>query len=363
MTVILAIGAFQAFFFAVILMNRKPAFRANRILAIWLAIVCLHLVINYAEAIGYYKQVPQLIGLSSSFMLLYGPFLFLYVKDFASKNRKYELWHFVPFLVYNLSLFNFYLMSDYDEKMEIIDKYKAILIVLSILRFGSIIGYTILSLVLIRRSEKDIKNYYSNTQDVDLGWLRFLIFSIIFLLTFVVITRSLDFWDLFRIGIDSEVFAFVGVSIWIFALGYYGLKKVPVFSLIPSTTSQAKYAKTKIVDHQAEEYEKRISKLMEEEKPYLDKQLTLEKLAKMLKLPGHHLSQIINDRFRKNFYEFVNTYRIKEMERQMQDPASKNLTLLGIAQESGFSSKASFNRTFKQLMKETPSKYFKALQR
>ena len=77
MTVILAIGAFQAIFFAIILLNRKPAFRANKILAIWLAIVCLHLVINYAEAIGYYRQAPQLIGVSSSFLLLYGPLLFL----------------------------------------------------------------------------------------------------------------------------------------------------------------------------------------------------------------------------------------------------------------------------------------------
>ena len=58
MTIILAIGAFQAFFFAIILLNRKPAFRANKILVIWLAIVSIHLVINYAEATGYYRQFP-----------------------------------------------------------------------------------------------------------------------------------------------------------------------------------------------------------------------------------------------------------------------------------------------------------------
>ena len=104
MTVILAIGAFQALFFAIILLNRKPAFRANKILAIWLTIVCLHLVINYAEAIGYYRQLPHLIGVTSSFLLLYGPLLFLYVKDFAGKSRKYDLLHFGVFMIEKMKL-------------------------------------------------------------------------------------------------------------------------------------------------------------------------------------------------------------------------------------------------------------------
>ena len=362
MTVILAIGAFQAIFFAIILLNRKPAFRVNKILAIWLAIVCLHLVINYAEAIGYYRQAPQLIGVSSSFLLLYGPLLFLYVKDFARKSRKYDLLHFAPFLIYNLSLVNFYLINDYDQKMELISDHHVLVVVFSVLKFCSIISYTILSLVVIQRSGRDIKNYYSNTQKVDLGWLRFLILSIIFLLIFVLIARLLDFWDLYTTGMNFEIFSFVGLSIWIFFLGYYGLKKVPVFSIFPSTVPQAKYAKTRIDDHQAEEYVDRLSKLMEEVRPYLDKDLTLDKLANILDLPVYHLSQIINDRFGKNFYEFVNTYRVKEMEKLVRDPSNNNLTLLGIALNSGFSSKASFNRTFKRLTRSTPSKYFKALQ-
>lgn len=363
MTVILAIGAFQAFFFAIILLNRKPTFRANNILVIWLAIVCVHLIINYAEASGYYQQIPQLIGISSSFILLYGPFLYLYVRDFVDKNRKYDLLHFLPFLIYNLSLVNFYFISDYDQKMELIDDHHTLLVVLSILKYGSFIAYTILSLLLIQHGQNDIKNYYSNTQDVDLSWLKFLILSIILLLVFVAIVLVLDYWGLYSAGVDYEIFAFVGLSIWIFSLGYYGMKKVPVFSVFPSAAPTAKYSKTRIADQQAKEYEDRLSKLMEEEKPYLDKQLTLDKLANLLDLPGHHLSQIINNRFQKNFYEFVNTRRIMEMEKLLKDPSNKNLTLLGVAQNSGFSSKASFNRTFKNLTGSTPSKYFKDLEK
>ncbi len=106
-----------------------------------------------------------------------------------------------------------------------------------------------LSLLVIQRSGRDIKNYYSNTQEVDLGWLRYLILSIIFLLIFVLIARLLDFWDLYATGMNFEIFSFIGLSIWIFILGYYGLKKVPVFSIFPSTVPRAKYAKTRIDDH------------------------------------------------------------------------------------------------------------------
>ena len=362
MTIILAIGAFQAFFFAIILLNRKPAFRANKILVIWLAIVSIHLVINYAEATGYYRQFPQLIGISSSFILLYGPLLYLYVKDFVDKNQKYDLLHFLPFLIYNLSLINFYLIGDYDQKMEMINDNRLILVVLSVLKYGGFIAYTIISLALIQRSQNNIKNYYSNAQEMDLSWLKFLILSIIFLLIFVGIVLLIDFWDLYSTGMDYEIFAFVGLSIWIFSLGYYGIKKVPVFTVFPSaisTTPKAKYSKTKIADKQAKEYEASLSKLMDEERPYIDKQLTLDKLADMLDLPIHHLSQIINNRFGKNFYEFVNAYRIKEMEKLVKDPSNKYLTLLGIAQNAGFSSKASFNRTFKHLTGSTPSNYFR----
>src|SRR5690625_7676704 len=96
---------------------------------------------------------------------------------------------------------------------------------------------------------------------------------------------------------------------------------------------------------------------MIKEKPYLESDLTLPKLAEGLNVFTHHLSQVINEVHDKNFFNFINKYRIEEVKRKIQDPKFKNYTLLGIAYESGFNSKSAFNRAFRNFTGTTPSKY------
>jgi AraC-like DNA-binding protein len=74
----------------------------------------------------------------------------------------------------------------------------------------------------------------------------------------------------------------------------------------------------------------------------------------------NHLSQVINQLEGKNFFDFVNAYRVEEVKRKMADDRSKKLTLLAIALESGFNSKTSFNMVFKKMTGQTPSQYYKS---
>ncbi len=96
---------------------------------------------------------------------------------------------------------------------------------------------------------------------------------------------------------------------------------------------------------------------MEEEKPYLITDLSLQDLADRLNISRHQLSGLINQRHNINFYEFVNNYRVKEFILKMQDPDNQHYKMLSIAYDSGFNSKASFNRIFKQITGQTPSDY------
>ena len=100
---------------------------------------------------------------------------------------------------------------------------------------------------------------------------------------------------------------------------------------------------------------------MESNRPYLDPELTLPKLADDLKVTNHHLSQVINEVHGKNFFNFINEYRVEEVKRKIQDPKYQNYTLLGIAFESGFNSKSAFNRVFKNITGTTPSTYRNSL--
>ncbi|WP_431199062.1 ABC transporter permease [Mucilaginibacter sp. P25] len=100
-----------------------------------------------------------------------------------------------------------------------------------------------------------------------------------------------------------------------------------------------------------------LRKAMEANRYYHDAELNLTSLAEKLGLTVHELSRIINVALKKNFNDFINEYRVAEVIRKMRDPTFAHITLLGIALESGFNSKSSFNRIFKQMTGKSPAEY------
>ena len=102
----------------------------------------------------------------------------------------------------------------------------------------------------------------------------------------------------------------------------------------------------------------KLAAYMDNMKPYINPKLTLVELATGLKQPPYILSRIINAGYDKNFFDFINGYRIDEFKRRIEDPKFRNYTLLSIAFDVGFNSKTAFNRSFKKITNETPSSYF-----
>jgi len=100
-----------------------------------------------------------------------------------------------------------------------------------------------------------------------------------------------------------------------------------------------------------------LKNAVKESRYYEDPQLTLGSLAEKLGLHTHELSRILNIALKKNFYDFINEYRVKEFIRKMRDPAYDRITLLGIAYDSGFNSQSTFTRIFKQMTGRTPAEY------
>lgn len=101
-----------------------------------------------------------------------------------------------------------------------------------------------------------------------------------------------------------------------------------------------------------------LASLMKKEKPYLNSKLTLQDLAEMLHVNIHTLSRVINEGYQKNFFDFINEYRIDEFKRLVNIDQYKNYTFLAVAMEVGFSSKTTFNRSFKKSTGKTPREFF-----
>jgi AraC-like DNA-binding protein len=92
-------------------------------------------------------------------------------------------------------------------------------------------------------------------------------------------------------------------------------------------------------------------------KPYLHPDLTLHKLSKMVVIPYHYLSQIINNKLNKIFFDFINEYRVEEAVKKLTDPTERKKSIHQIANEVGFHSQSAFNRAFKKCTKKTPSDF------
>jgi AraC-like DNA-binding protein len=118
-----------------------------------------------------------------------------------------------------------------------------------------------------------------------------------------------------------------------------------------------KYKKTRLNDNLTKEYLSKITDYMSSSRIYLDPELTLKNFADKVGIASHHVSQVINSALNQNFFNFVNSYRIKDAQILLRDPEYKDYNILRIAFEVGFNSKPTFNAVFKNITQQTPSEY------
>jgi ABC-type amino acid transport substrate-binding protein/AraC-like DNA-binding protein len=120
-----------------------------------------------------------------------------------------------------------------------------------------------------------------------------------------------------------------------------------------------KYETTKLDKETLQKYLKILLEHMEEKKPYLNQSLTLNSLSEELSIYSHHISQLLSTCLDKNFNNFINEYRVEDVKMMFMDSDYDEDTILSIAYQSGFNSKATFNSIFKKSTGSTPSQYRK----
>ncbi|NML69921.1 helix-turn-helix transcriptional regulator [Chryseobacterium sp. RP-3-3] len=220
--------------------------------------------------------------------------------------------------------------------------------------------YTGLSYFTIRRHKKRIQQFSANTEGINLNWLEY-ITVIIFIINIIYVVYNLSY--------DSKALNFfinTAFLLVIYFVGYYSLKQKEIYPLeekqreelisIDENPEAAEVKKKLISDEEVSKIKNQLEEIMTQQKPYLDSELNLIRLSELLSISTHHLSYVINTGFKKNFFQYVNEYRIDYAKKLLKDSRSK-LSILGIAYESGFNSKTSFNTTFKKLIDQTPSEY------
>lgn len=321
--------------------------------------------------------------------LFIGPLLYFYVKsitNFHYKVQRKDWLHFIPGFLYivwsivvvivdKLFLKTYFLMNgendpDFDTWYQVLQKI-------------SIVVYLLLSIRYYRQYKKYVNYEMSFTDVANINWLRnFLIaFGIITLLP--VVQEILELFPFFKNQIvyirSWYYFMAFALVVYYIAINGFNAVSIPLRKLLfepelllqyqqPALLSAPEQplvqdAEFEIVSNQLKEdatikqWKEKIITVMENEKLYEDAELTLTQLSKKLSTNPSVLSKVINQGFQLNFNDFVNSYRINAVTEMLKAGEQKNQTLLGIAYDCGFNSKATFNRAFKKQTRLSPKEW------
>ncbi len=268
--------------------------------------------------------------------------------------------HLLPFIFLIVSAIPFYTLSA-SQKIEIFQRqgqgYEWYTITrLTIISISGLV-YSVATLLKIKRYRERLLNYFSNTERKNLKWVAYSAIGL------AVIWIVAVFFD--------DPIIFTAVTIFVLFIGVFGINQATVFysgitiepDVIREKTTkylpeQEKYARTGLENEEAEKLMTRLETLMQTENPFTNSELTLKDLAGMLNCSPNHLSQVINSKYGKTFYHYINSYRIKEFLEKTSLPESKKFTFLALAYDCGFNSKTTFNKYFKLETGKTPSEYF-----
>lgn len=365
-SVILLLGAAQGFFLALLLLERNRNKAANRILALLVSLYSVYITDVAFTMMNYQQSFPHLIGVTTGLPFLFGPLHYVYVRLMISPGRRLEKreWlHFLPFVIFKAYMLPFHLSSA-AEKFRFIENMNEAGKPLALVSFEWIMilqgnVYLILSLLLLKRHSRTIKDSFSSIDKINLTWLRNLTIGSagIWLLVFIV-----NILPIIGLTLTEEADHFIApaTAVFIYVMGYLSLRQREIHSEEIHFARAPKYQRSGLSPEQSENYLRRLQQFMDSKKIYTKNDLTLNELAECVAVPAHHLSQIINDRLQQNFYDFVNNYRVTEAKRRLLDPAYRHLTILAIAYDVGFSSKSVFNAAFKKHANMTPSQFKKA---
>jgi AraC-like DNA-binding protein len=358
---VLYIGISQSFFSGLLISTKKPVTIANRLMAAWLFLICTEMIFALINSNVLEMYSFQFITFT------YGPLMFLYVRFMTNPNRKFNwlaLLHFIPFAVFFTVSVIFRSESLVRDLRSFFlpDRFISLRIVYGTSFFLSITVYSVLAFIEIKRHQDNLKNLISYTSGViTLNWLKVVSISFYAAYFILFILGGLNMIGNY-IPFDPYFVIFGFIALFSFVYSFYGIKQPVIFGedLNDDNTNKKdteKYVKSGLKEKQAQDFLQKLISYVEKDKPYLDRDLSIHHLSLRTGIPRHYITQILNENYNRNFFTFINEYRVKEVIERFSDPKYNNYTILAIAFDAGFNSKATFNSIFKSQTGVTPSEF------
>ncbi|TXH23320.1 MAG: AraC family transcriptional regulator [Chitinophagaceae bacterium] len=329
--------------------NKKGNFYFGLFLLIWSTFW-----LEEAFGSSFFNKNIIYFSTKSTIQFLVAPFFYLSIENYINPSKKYkskELKYLLIVFVYFLSI-----IFSFSTNNLIVKSIPLLLII------GNGLYYSALAYIKVSKHQQNIEIFISNKEPINLAWIKNIVYLVI-ACTIVTAVYSI-FFDASKLNLYINLY-FLAV---VYLIAYYAIKQREIFPQqisidelvdIGDFKEDLQNNKAILSNEDLNILKERITTLMVVEKPYLDSELNLVKLADMLSISSHQLSYAINKGFNENFFQYINKFKVKKAEELLKNPKYDNYTILAIGFESGFNSKTAFNTTFKKFTTHTPTEYRK----
>ncbi|QMW05882.1 AraC family transcriptional regulator [Spirosoma foliorum] len=367
-------GLFLGIFFLTGERGKNISNRCHGLFMLVLSAISGEIFLNYTN---YTFRLLWTVDFSEPFNFLLGPlfYFFVFSRLWQRLPRRWG-WHLVPFGIWLINSatwfyqpiefkYNSYIHSQHPElpfiKQHLYweEDVTELRHLISEMTLVSCFIYAILALLAIRKASRQGASLRSSTKLKSLrlpSWLFALVPFLIALVKPQFVRDVGDYLLATYIAITIYTNSFLVMSRSDF------LRDEPIaepkISEPDSTVEpKKKYEKSALSEEVEDAVLTKLARLIESEKPYLDSDVSLPKLASRLNTSPHHLSQLLNDRLGQNFFDWLATYRIAEAQRLLTDTTTAHLKIDEIAERVGYNSPSAFHTAFKRLTNLTPAQY------
>jgi len=410
---LLYIGFSQCVFAALVIFSRKRKATHERVLIWWLLAIALKFLVLILKM--YHDEYFDAEFATGLIPFTFGPFLYLYTRFLTDEDARFRLVdykHFAPFFLFTFLFFAYFRerVSFEEDNFLRNDEYLWVRILFAVCIVTSVVVYASLTSIQIRTFLKNFRHKFSfESGKQRIYWLRFINISFIITNGIYLVAGGMNAVGYKKL-VDVDLLSGTGLIFMAYAISFFGLKQKGLFrnpedgfdilrkEFVAKTEMQTATSELKNILQEnhieaSEDLEKNIADeelndtepatevvkkplvnnadmhrmlkhllvFMDSDKPFLNPELTIQELSSRVNIQKHHLTYIINNGLHKNFFNFVNEYRVEEFKKKAANTNYDHLTLLAIAFDSGFNSKSSFNNIFKNITGQTPSEYKKGL--
>ncbi|MCE7996600.1 MAG: helix-turn-helix transcriptional regulator [Roseivirga sp.] len=333
---------------AVVIRKRKSGNASNQILLGLLSAILMVLV-QYTMIITGNSTGNRLMGeLGTVGWFALGPLFYLYA---LSRGQGFKIvgWHAALFIVpgYNLLQYIFSLFYPGLGFHLLFDNWV-------IYSYAWLLAYLIHTILFVILSILALRKKEAATHRPLLSFF-YLWLVVLVLASSLLLIKANGLVYFYQV----ERYLVVVFNLFVLMLTFRSLLASPSFD---SQTSESKYSNSGLSEKELVGLYEKLVKVMETEKPHLDRKLSLASLGQIANIRENQLSQVFSQYLNSSFYDFVSQYRVKEVEQRLRNPKFAHLKIIALAEDCGFNSRAAFYKTFKEKHGQTPTQYLKSIQ-